>query len=99
MNVGCRVCAHHTRQKVRASTTPYVSSGTGRRSVNQEGRGYQATPSRFGFQFADQIGVHLFGGRTGLVGRLERVAFDQIEVFTCAPEAAIALANAFGVQG
>ena len=31
--------------------------------------------------------------------KLERVAFDQIRTFTLHPEAAIALANAFGVQG
>ena len=30
---------------------------------------------------------------------LERIAFDQIRSFTLHPEAAIALANAFGVQG
>ena len=30
---------------------------------------------------------------------LERIAFDQIRTFTLYPEAAIALANAFGVQG
>ena len=30
---------------------------------------------------------------------LERIAFDQIRTFTLHPEAAIALANAFGVQG
>ena len=29
---------------------------------------------------------------------LERVAFDQIHVFTLNPEAAIAFANAFGAQ-
>ena len=30
---------------------------------------------------------------------LERVAFNQIHVFTSQPEAAIALANAFGLRG
>ncbi len=35
---------------------------------------------------------------SGLTRRLERVAFDWIRAFTLHPEAAIALANAFGVK-
>ena len=45
------------------------------------------------FEFGQECVKGLdFGGR-------ERIAFDQIRTFTLHPEAAIALANAFGVQG
>ena len=77
MNVGCRACTYHTLQKVRASTTPYVSSGTGRQSVNQKGRWYYYAHTRDDMTLTDALlGANLTQGKIHTIatnGKIRKV--------------------------